>query len=150
MTTPDKKPDFSNVQTTVTSTEQIRPDFSNVQTTVTSTRWDSPAFNAGVVTGARIVAVGGTAYDQDRLKLAITAAKGGNQPIDLLIRRGDRFVSAPVQWNGGLRWPWLERAAPGKTPVPLDLLLAPRRVARCTAKIPSRQSRHHRPANLRP
>lgn len=37
MTTPDKKPDFSNVQTTVTSTEQIRPDFSNVQTTVTST-----------------------------------------------------------------------------------------------------------------
>jgi nucleoid-associated protein YgaU len=37
MTTPDKKPDFSNVQTTVTSTEQARPDFSNVQTTVTST-----------------------------------------------------------------------------------------------------------------
>jgi nucleoid-associated protein YgaU len=37
MTTPDKKPDFSNVQTTVTSTADARPDFSNVQTTVTST-----------------------------------------------------------------------------------------------------------------
>jgi hypothetical protein len=37
MTTPDKKPDFSNVQTSVTSTEQARPDFSNVQTTVTTT-----------------------------------------------------------------------------------------------------------------
>ena len=36
MTMPDK-PDFSNVQTTVTSTEEARPDFSNVQTTVTST-----------------------------------------------------------------------------------------------------------------
>lgn len=37
MTTPDKKPDFSNVQSSVTSTEQARPDFSNVQTTVTTT-----------------------------------------------------------------------------------------------------------------
>jgi nucleoid-associated protein YgaU len=37
MTTPDKKPDFSNVQSTVTSTEQVRPDFSNVQSTVVST-----------------------------------------------------------------------------------------------------------------
>jgi nucleoid-associated protein YgaU len=37
MTTPDKKPDFSNVQSSVTSTEQERPDFSNVQSKVTST-----------------------------------------------------------------------------------------------------------------
>ncbi len=37
MTTPDKKPDFSNVQSSTTSTEQARPDFSNVQTTVTTT-----------------------------------------------------------------------------------------------------------------
>ncbi len=37
MTTPDKKPDFSNVQSSATSTEQARPDFGNVQTTVTTT-----------------------------------------------------------------------------------------------------------------
>ena len=37
MTTPDKKPDFSNVQSSVASTEQERPDFSNVQSAVTST-----------------------------------------------------------------------------------------------------------------
>ncbi len=37
MTTPDKKPDFSNVQSSVSSTEQERPDFSNVQSTVVST-----------------------------------------------------------------------------------------------------------------
>jgi len=37
MNTPDKKPDFSNVQTTVTSTEQVRPDFGDVQTKVAST-----------------------------------------------------------------------------------------------------------------
>lgn|SRR5690606_116520 len=33
----DKKPDFSNVQGGVQSTEQPRPDFSNVQSQVTST-----------------------------------------------------------------------------------------------------------------
>ena len=33
----DKKPDFSNVQSGVKSTEQIKPDFSNVQSKVTST-----------------------------------------------------------------------------------------------------------------
>ena len=37
MTSPPKKPDFSNVQSTVTSTEIPRADFSNVQSTVTST-----------------------------------------------------------------------------------------------------------------
>ncbi len=37
MNTPDKKPDFSNVQSAVTSTEAIRPDFSNVESKVTTT-----------------------------------------------------------------------------------------------------------------
>ena len=36
MSTPPKKPDFSNVQSKVSSTEVPRADFSNVQTTVTS------------------------------------------------------------------------------------------------------------------
>lgn len=34
---PDKKPDFSNVQSTVTSTEQVKADFGNVQSSVRST-----------------------------------------------------------------------------------------------------------------
>jgi nucleoid-associated protein YgaU len=37
MSTPPKKPDFSNVQSKVSSTEQARVDFSNVQSSVTST-----------------------------------------------------------------------------------------------------------------
>lgn len=53
MTTPDKKPDFSNVQTTVTSTEQVRPDFSNVQTTVTSTEEIVGGEGSGGGTGAQ-------------------------------------------------------------------------------------------------
>lgn len=37
MTSPPDKPDFSNVKTTVSSTEAPKADFSNVKTTVTST-----------------------------------------------------------------------------------------------------------------
>ena len=33
----NKKPDFSNVQGGVQSTEQVKPDFSNVESKVTST-----------------------------------------------------------------------------------------------------------------
>lgn len=92
---------------------------------VTGARWDSPAFNGGIVTGARIVAVNGTAYDQDGLKAAITGAKAG-KPLELLIQRGDRFLTVPLTYRGGLRYPWLERVS-GKVPAGLDALLAPRR-----------------------
>ncbi len=93
---------------------------------VTATQWDSPAFNAGVVNGAKIVAVNGAAYEADLLKTAITAAKDG-APLELLIQRGSRYQTVTIDYKGGLRWPWLERAAPGKAPTGLDLLLTPKR-----------------------
>lgn len=92
---------------------------------VTASRWDSPGFNAGIVTGARIVAVNGTAYDQDGLKAAITAGKAG-KPIELLVQRGDRYQTVPITYRDGLRYPWLEKAAV-KGIAGIDLLLAPRR-----------------------
>jgi predicted metalloprotease with PDZ domain len=94
---------------------------------VIATQWDSPAFNAGVVNGAKIVAINGTTYDIDGIKAAITAAKTG-APLVLLIQRGDRFESHSIDYRGGLRWPWLERAATGKALTGLDLLLTPQRV----------------------
>ena len=93
---------------------------------VTAVQWDSPAFNAGVVSGAKIVAINGAGYDADGLKAAIAAAKTG-APLVLLVQRGDRFDSVTVPWQGGLRYPWLERAAPGTAPTGLDRLLTPRR-----------------------
>ena len=93
--------------------------------TVTSARWGGPAFGAGLVTGAKLIAVNGTAYDPERLKTAITAAKGSNKPIELLIRRGDRYLTLSLPYHDGLRWPWLERVRNG-APVPMDKLLAPR------------------------
>ena len=95
--------------------------------TVTDARWDSPAFKAGIVTGVKIIAVDTVAFSADELKAAISRAKDGKKPIELLVRRGDRYLTIPVPYSGGLRWPWLERDTPGRTSAPLDRLLAPRR-----------------------
>jgi hypothetical protein len=96
---------------------------------VTASRWDGPAFKAGLVSGMQVMAVNGDAYDADKLKAAITNAKTGNpgagRPIELLVKRDDRFVTLPITYADGLRWPWLVRAAPGTAPTGLDKLLAP-------------------------
>ncbi len=92
---------------------------------VVATQWDGPAFNAGVVSGSKILAVNGDGYSADALKKAITAAKSGSG-IELLVQRGDRFQTVKIDYRGGLRWPWLERAATGTAPTGLDQLLMPR------------------------
>jgi len=72
-------------------------------------RWDGPAFDAGIGSGATIVAVNGQAYSKEVLEDAVKAAKGGSAPIELLVKSFDRYRTVPVQWNGGLRYPHLER-----------------------------------------
>jgi predicted metalloprotease with PDZ domain len=92
--------------------------------TVSLAHWGTPAFDAGVVRGAQIVAVDGEAYSADRLKRAIAAAKGSERPIVLLVKRGERYLETPIRYGGGLRYPWVEPAAEGEQP--LDRLLAAR------------------------
>ncbi len=92
---------------------------------VTGVMWDGPAFAAGISAGATLMAIDGEAYSDDDLKAAITAAKGGTRPIALLIKQGEAFRTVQVQWNGGLRYPHLERM--GKGPAGLDVLYAPRK-----------------------
>jgi predicted metalloprotease with PDZ domain len=91
---------------------------------VTSTLWDGPAFDAGIVDGAQIVAVGGEEYSADTIKAAVAAAASGKAPIELLVKRGSNYAAVPVAYHGGLRWPWLIPAGSGEQP--LDRLLAPR------------------------
>jgi predicted metalloprotease with PDZ domain len=92
---------------------------------VTSTLWDSPAFNAGIVNGAKVIAVNGLAYEADTLKAAVTAAKGTSKPIELVVQRGDRVQTIAIDYHDGLRYPWLDKVVKGEAG--LDLLLAPRR-----------------------
>ena len=93
---------------------------------ITSTQWDSPAFNAGIVSGAKVLAVNGSTYEADAMKDAVTAARNGT-PLQLLVQRGNRVETVSIAYKDGLRYPWLERAAPGKAPTGLDLLLMPKR-----------------------
>jgi predicted metalloprotease with PDZ domain len=96
---------------------------------VTSTRWDSPAFNAALVTGVKILSVNGNAYGEDAMKAAITAAKGSDKPITLITQRGDKVSTITIDYHDGLRYPWLEKQGDAKSVAGLDLLLAPKRLA---------------------
>ena len=87
--------------------------------------WDGPAFSAGITPGTTLVAIDGSAYSDDDLKDAITAAKGTTTPIALLIRQGDAYRTVKVDWHGGLRYPHLQRVTKG--PSSLDALYAPRK-----------------------
>lgn len=94
---------------------------------VTSVQFDGPMFNEGVVNGTRIIAVNGMAYEDGRLRAAITAATDGRTPISLLVERGGRYRTITPAWTGGLRYPHLARVGSG--PTLLDRLLDPRRNA---------------------
>jgi len=73
--------------------------------------WDSPAFKAGLSVSDTILAVNGIAYDADRLKEAITAAKDGKEPISFIVKDGDHYRTVQIDYHGGLRYPRLERVA---------------------------------------
>jgi len=88
--------------------------------------WDSPAFNAGLTNGTTVLAIDGTAYSDDDLKQAIKDAKGTKKPIDLLVRQGDYFRTLSIAWDGGLRYPHLEKIDP-KAPSSLDALITARK-----------------------
>nr|WP_232455561.1 peptidase M61 [Sphingomonas sp. KC8] len=91
---------------------------------ITQVIWDGPAFAAGLTVGSKIVAIGGRAYTDSGLKDAIRAARGSKAPIRLLVQSGDYFRSVDILWDGGLRYPRLEKIGAGTTT--LDRLLEPR------------------------
>ena len=72
-------------------------------------RWDGPAFNAGIGSGATIIAVNGQTYDNDVLEDAVKAAKDGTMPIELMLKEFDRYRTVKIDYHGGPRYPHLER-----------------------------------------
>ncbi|MDB5986256.1 MAG: hypothetical protein JWR16_1309 [Nevskia sp.] len=71
--------------------------------------WNSPAFTAGLAPGMKLIAVNGEKFDGDRLKAAITAAKIGTAPIELLVQNLDSFSTVKVDYHDGLKYPQLQR-----------------------------------------
>ena len=90
---------------------------------ISSVVWDGPMFAAGATAGATIVSINGRAYTNDLFRQAIREARGGHDPIRLLVKRGDHYRELNLDYHGGLRYPALERVGSG--PSSLDALLAP-------------------------
>jgi len=86
--------------------------------------WDSPAFKAKLTESAQILAINGVAYSADVLQDAIRSAQGTHTPIELIVKTGDRYTVASLDYHDGLRYPHLERDTSG--PARLDDILAPR------------------------
>jgi predicted metalloprotease with PDZ domain len=86
--------------------------------------WGGPAYDAGVTVGQEIVAVNGLPYTDDIMKDAVALAKGTTAPIRLTLKNELRVRDVLVQWNGGHRFPRLEKF--GKGDGALDRLLAPK------------------------
>jgi len=72
--------------------------------------WDGPAFRAGLTRGLTLLAVNMRAYDADVLRDAIAAAAKPSGPlVELLLKDGNEYRMARIEWRGGLRYPALER-----------------------------------------
>ena len=71
--------------------------------------WDSPAFKQGMVNNGTLLAVNGLEYKPAALKAALTEAKTGKTPIELLVKQNGRFHTYHLDYHGGLKYPQLER-----------------------------------------
>jgi predicted metalloprotease with PDZ domain len=86
-------------------------------------RMDSPAFQAGLGPGTKLVAVNGHAFTGDVLKRAIRGAKGKTEPIELIVSNDDEFRTVRLNYHDGEKYPRLERVQ-GTTDL-LDEILKP-------------------------
>ena len=85
--------------------------------------WGGLAFEAGITPDMQLQAVNDQKYTAAILRDAIVAAEKTRDPIKLLLKRGDDFITVSLDYHGGLRYPHLERVE--STPDRLDDILAP-------------------------
>ncbi len=86
-------------------------------------RMDSPAFQAGLGPGTKLVAVNGHGYTGDVLKQAIRGAKGTTDPIELIVSNDNEFRTVRLDYHDGEKYPRLERVQ--GTPDLLDEIIKP-------------------------
>lgn len=83
----------------------------------------SPAYKAGLGPAEKIVAVNGRAFSGPVLALALRAAKGTSQPIDLIVENTGYFRIVHVDYHDGEKFPVLKRV--DNTPDVLAEILKP-------------------------
>lgn len=83
----------------------------------------SPAAAAGVPPGAKLIAVNGRKWTDDRLRDAVRESRK-RRSVELIVESGDSVSSHTLIYSGGERYPKLERV-PGK-PDLLQQIITPR------------------------
>jgi len=69
----------------------------------------SPAAKAGLIAGTRVLAVNARRFSEDTLRQAIKGTAKEKAKLDLLIENGDEFKTYSVDYQGGEKYPNLER-----------------------------------------
>jgi predicted metalloprotease with PDZ domain len=71
----------------------------------------SPAASAGLVAGMKLVAVNGWRWNKDSLHDAVRDSKKKKKSVELLVDAGEAMKTAALKYDGGERYPHLERVA---------------------------------------
>ena len=71
----------------------------------------SPAYQAGLGPGMKLLAVNGRKWSPPILRAALKAARGSGGPIELLAENAQFFKTYQVEYHGGDRNPHLERVS---------------------------------------
>lgn len=85
--------------------------------------WNGPAFKAGLTPGMQVAAVDGQTFSPDVLEDAIRGAVNPGAALKLLVKVDGQYETLRVDYQGGLRYPHLERA--GGSPAYIDRISAP-------------------------
>jgi predicted metalloprotease with PDZ domain len=84
---------------------------------------NSPAFQAGVGPGMKIVAINGRTASDDLLRTAINETKSDSQPVELILENTGYFKVIKINYRGGAKYPHLARE--GSAVALLDEILKP-------------------------
>jgi len=71
----------------------------------------SPAYQAGIGPGMKLIAINGRLWSKDVLKEAVGTSKENPKPIELLVSNAEFVKSYSLDYHGGLQNPHLERTS---------------------------------------
>jgi predicted metalloprotease with PDZ domain len=70
----------------------------------------SPAYQAGIGPGMKLIAINGRLWSKDVLKQAVGASAQNRNPLDLLVANAEFVKTYSLDYHGGLQNPHLERS----------------------------------------
>lgn len=72
-------------------------------------RWDSPAFEAGLTPGMKILAINGESFNPDTIDAILSRAQETKQALEVLVQNLSYFFTAKVVYTDGPKYPRLIR-----------------------------------------